>query len=311
LLNPNISPNTEQVLLKALAVDVDQRYASMHEFARALRQPVFTGYADQTIADSRVRAAIPPAQASFARPLMPSFAPVVSVPPAFIPSRPQPARPRSSGRSRPTPIPAGQAASPRVYPVLPPHPQKAARAPVVPTYRALPSPFSQGCLWGLLQGVCAALIILSLKKEVYVYLAIFEGLFCYMLAGFFTARKGGASFRGAWAGFWSGIFSTIVFWTVLLVGILVLWAQRIQFNAAHLAGQPFDPKTAPGRAFQQVLATFGINPSTQTQQGTNSLTVLLISGLLCAMALGWIGGALGTSRFKRKNHVLPSITADT
>ncbi len=313
LLNPNITPNTEQVLLKALAVDADQRYASMHEFARALRQPVFTGYADQTIVDSRVRAAIAPAQASFARPSMPSLAPVVAVPPVFIPSQPQPARPYSSGRERPRPTPAGQAASHPVYPVLPPHPQKAARAPVVPTYRALPSPFSQGCLWGLLQGVCAALIILSLKKEVYFYLAIFEGLFFYLLAGFFTARKGGSSFRGAWAGFWSGIFSTIVFWAVLLVGILVLWAQRIQFNAnaARLAGQPFDPKTAPGRAFQQVVATFGIYSSTQTQQGNSSLTVLLIGGLLCAMVLGWIGGMLGTSRFKRKNQVLPSITADT
>lgn len=303
LLNPNISPNIEQVLLKALAVNADQRYDSMHEFARALRRPAFNGYADQTIANSPVQAASVPA--AFARPSMPSIAPAASVPPAFIPAQPQPARPNSPARSRPAPAPAGQVASPPIYPtypMLPPRP-KAARIPVTPIYRPLPSPFSQGCLWGLLQGVCAALIILSLKKEVYLYVAIFEGFFFYLLAGFFTTRKGGRSFRGAWAGFWSGIFSTIVFWVVLLVGILILWAQRIQLNAnaARLANRPFDPQTAPGQAFQQVLSTFGIHPSAQTQQGNSSLTILLIGGLLCAMALGWLGGVLGTSRFKRKS----------
>ena len=204
-------------------------------------------------------------------------------------------------RARQTPTPAGQAANPPIYPVLPPPPKKAARTPVAPTYRPLPSPLSQGCLWGLLQGVCAALIILSLRKEAYFYLAIIEGFLFYVLAGFFTTRKGGSSFRGVWAGFWSGIFSTIIFWAVLLIGILILWAQRIQLNAnaARSAHRAFNLNTEINLAFQQVLSTFGIH---QTQQGNSGLTVLLIGGLLCAMALGWLGGMLGTSRFKRKSQ---------
>ena len=48
-LNPRVSPKVEQVLLRALSVNADQRQASMQEFARALREPGFTGYGDQTV----------------------------------------------------------------------------------------------------------------------------------------------------------------------------------------------------------------------------------------------------------------------
>jgi serine/threonine protein kinase len=57
LLNPALSPKIERVLLKALAVDPDQRYQSMREFAQALQEPGFTGYADPTVASTGAQSA--------------------------------------------------------------------------------------------------------------------------------------------------------------------------------------------------------------------------------------------------------------
>ncbi|GLV56626.1 hypothetical protein KDH_34650 [Dictyobacter sp. S3.2.2.5] len=50
LLNPAISPKMEWVLLKALSLHADQRFESMGELARILREPSFDAYNDQTIA---------------------------------------------------------------------------------------------------------------------------------------------------------------------------------------------------------------------------------------------------------------------
>src|SRR3989442_5714869 len=59
LLNPLLSLNGEQVLLKALAVNADERYRSMEEFAQALQNPGFTAYADLTISEGSTGAAFP------------------------------------------------------------------------------------------------------------------------------------------------------------------------------------------------------------------------------------------------------------
>src|SRR2546421_3859662 len=76
LLNPLISPKVERVLLKALAVSPDQRYQSMQEFARVLREPAFYAYADQTISDNSVPAVpapTPVAQTGVAAPYPPAY----------------------------------------------------------------------------------------------------------------------------------------------------------------------------------------------------------------------------------------------
>ena len=56
-LNPQISPKLEQALLRALAVNAEQRQASMQEFSRSLRDPGFSGYADPTVSQTRYQAA--------------------------------------------------------------------------------------------------------------------------------------------------------------------------------------------------------------------------------------------------------------
>ena len=69
--------------------------------------------------------------------------------------------------------------------------------------RNLPKPANQGCLWGLLQGVLSALIALLLYQKIYFYLAIGEGFLFYLLAGFFTTRRGGPVLRAVRAGLWA------------------------------------------------------------------------------------------------------------
>src|SRR5260370_30525665 len=217
LLKPLLSLNIEQVLLKALAVNADERYRTMEEFAQALQNPGFMAYADPTISEGSIGAAFPSTHRSNPKvQSQPSKMNEWSAPrPAPAPPPPSPPA-RQTAQPRPVTLP-----SMRASPVAAPRPKML-------EYRPLPSPFSQGCLWGLFQGILAALIVLFLKKEVYFYVAILEGFLFFLLAGFFTTRRGGGSSRGAWAGFWAGTISTIVFWIVAAVGIIVLVTQPIQ-----------------------------------------------------------------------------------
>ncbi len=293
LLNPLLSLNIEHALLKALSVDADQRYSSMDEFAQALQNPPFMAHADPTI--SNRGNGIPYAYTQGA------MSQVQSQPPGIDRQNvPQPT---------PAPVPAYQYINPQpsVYPVLPASPVTVPPArvtqdyrPVTQDYRPLPSPFSQGCLWGLLQGLLAALIVLFLKKDVYFYVAIVEGFLFFMLAGFLTTRKGGKFTRGAWAGFWAGIVSTVVFWVVAVVGFAVLVSQRIAADTATAQrnGINLNPNTELNQALRVVGSTLPIHPAPPSS-GTN-VGIFLISGLVCAIGFGLLGGKLGKSRFQAK-----------
>jgi serine/threonine protein kinase len=292
LLNPLISANVEHALLKALSVDAEQRYRSMDEFAQALQNPPFKAHTDPTISNS-----------------------VNSLPYTYtqetltLGQSPPPAGDRQNvPRPAPAPNPAYQYinSQPPVHPVVSASPVTVPPArvtqnyrPPVPDYRPLPSPFSQGCLWGLIQGVLAALIVVIMKKDFYFYVAIVEGFLFYMLAGFLTTRRGGKLIRGAWAGFWAGIVSTFVFWVVAIVGFAVLVSQRIATDtaAAQRNGSPL-PDTELNQAVQAVSATLPFHPALPSS-GTN-VGILLIGGLLCAVGFGLLGGVLGRMRFKAK-----------
>jgi serine/threonine protein kinase len=279
-LNPALSPNIERVLLKALSMDTDQRYRSMDEFAQALQNPGFTAYADPTIA-------------SYSNRLGPAYTPTER---AQVQSQPSSAGGRSILRPAPAQVvPARRPSNPPLYPLLPANPLAIPQSParVTQNLQPLPSPFSQGCLWGLLQGVLSALLVIAMKKEVYFYVAVVEGLLFYLVAGFFTTRKGGRSSRGAWAGFWAGVVSTLVFWIVLAAGIVTQLMQRIRIDAARLQSPG-----ALSHALLAVVPAFLNHPATQAT-GT-SLTIFLVSGLLCAIGFGWLGGTLGTLRYRAK-----------
>jgi serine/threonine protein kinase len=287
LLNPALSPKIERALLKALAVNASERYQSMDEFAHALRAPAFHAHADPTIA-------IGPARATAK---MPSASPTLTPPPpiyAYLGAAGQSSQQTPINTpyymQSPTYAPGGTGG----YIMAPP---SSIGTPV----RALPSSFGQGCLWGIIQGSLAALLVLFLKPVEYFYVAILMGFVFYVIAGFMTTRRGGPSLRGAWAGFWAGIDSTITFWLVLLTGLIfrvVLLLQREATFVREHGGRGGVGMSAFARAWQAVLPDFLLHPLLSSQQFFTNLLLLLSGGLVVAFALGWIGGLFGRSRYK-------------
>lgn len=288
VLNPAVSPKVERILLKALAVNADQRYQSMQAFIQALQEPAFTAHSDPTIVATSVQAAsnitrsaglsTPPGPPMNMQAVLPPPPPPPSAPPAY----------HASGA-------ASYALSSSYVSAMPPPgyvlvPQSVLVAP-------LPSSFGQGCLWGLVQGVLAAFIVLILKHEVYFYMAILIGFLFYLLAGFRTTCKGGSFWRGGWAGLWSGITSTIIFWIVFGIGLLLLLSQRI--SADTQAAQRRDttlPHDEVDRALKAIAPIIANHPATQSS-GSDAVT-FLIAGIIVAIGFGLLGGLLGGLRHK-------------
>lgn len=284
LLNPALSPKMERVLLKALALQVDDRYQSMSEFIQALQAPAFQAHSDPTIA---------------VRP-----APITANVPSAVPTARQTPPVRAyTGVAGQVPRQTPPVRGPYMFP-------PSSASSVSPGYgmapplmatpaRPLPSSFGQGCLWGVMQGTLAALLVLSFKTTEYFYLAILMGFVFYVLAGFMTTRRGGSSFRGAWAGFWAGIDSTILFWLVLLIGLTFRFFQRWQQEMAAVRdhGKHLSSSMV-AQIWRSVLPDFLLRSSSSSQQSASNILLLLVGGLLVAFSLGWIGGWLGRSRHK-------------
>ncbi len=312
ICNPAISPHVERALLKALAIQPEDRYQSMADFARALRQSSFDAHNDPTIAQP---IAYPIAQPI---PPPPPPPPAVSSPnpvgaqfivrtadlsaPGAAPAKaagnrkgngygPQPA-PSTRPISTPTSTP-GSVTIPPGYVLVP----QTALEP----QRPLPGATGQGCLWGLLQGILSALIVLILKKEADFYLAIGIGFLFYLLAGFFTTRRGGNAIRGAMAGLWAGITGTVFFWITLLLGAVILVAARINADTqrARQLGTTL-PSDEIQRAWKAVVPIFSSHPGTAQTSTGSVIFVFLIAGIFLALAFGLLGGYLGRSRHRAK-----------
>jgi serine/threonine protein kinase len=273
LLNPTVSPQVERALLRALAVNAEQRYQSMREFALALQEPAFNAHADPTIVATSVQSAN--GNTGFAT----LSGPAVNV--QYPPPPPPPYTPAAYNAAS-YPVPSLQSgAVPPGYVLVP----QSALTP-------LPSSFGQGCLWGLVQGILAALMVLILKHQAYFYLAILTGFLFYILAGFRTTHKGGSLWRGGWAGFWSGITSTIVFWIVYGIGLLFLISQRINADtqAAQRQGTVLSPAEI-SRVIKSVAPIVSNHPTAQSLQ--TIVPVFLIGGLALAVGFGLLGGLIG------------------
>lgn len=300
LLSPALSPKIERVLLKALAVVPDQRYQSMREFAQALQEPGFTGYADPTVVSTSAQSdSTHTTSVGLSTPSSPSIN-MQRIPPPPPPPFPLP-RPTSPPQIQPS----YHAPSSPIYPASAPY--MAAAPPgyvLVPqttlaSLQPLPGAFGQGCLWGLIQGILAAIMLLVLRKDVYFILATLSGFLFYLFAGYMTTRKGGSFARGAWAGLWSGITSTVIFWIVLAIGLLVLVSQRIQ--ADRLAAQEQGAYIGPGElgyAFRAVAPAFLISSRLTTQSPWTPLIAYCVAGLTLAIIFGVCGGILGTMKHR-------------
>jgi len=281
-LNPSLSPKTERALLKALALHADERFQSMREFAQTLREPAFTAFSDRT---APLVLPIVPLQPAPPTPQPPAIPAQPKRPTgAYAATKPVPAKARPSQAVQTPPgSPSGMAAQiPTIYPPV--------------AARPLPGSFGQGCLWGLIQGITGAVLVLSLRQEVSFYLATFIGYAFYVLAGFLTTRRGGSLWRGAWAGYWSGISSTIMFWIVLGIGLLFRASQYMQM--IHVNGQTPIASNEFRRALDAVSPQFPGYMFLPSQPLWVNLLVLLGGGLLLAVALGVYGGKLGRDRYK-------------
>ncbi len=160
--------------------------------------------------------------------------------------------------------------------------------------RPLPSAFNQGCLWGSLQGVLAALIVLLLRKEADFYVAIATGFVFYFIAGFLTMRNGGRASRGAEAGFWAGIISTMLFWISLIVGLFIIVLQ----NPSVIQPPNGTPRTtALYRAWHLVMPVVYNHPIVQMRP-TLVITIFLGCGLLLAIGFGWLGGIIAKANYR-------------
>jgi len=307
LLNPSLSPNTEHVLLKALALQARDRYQSMSEFAQALQGFSFSAHADPTIAVTPALGGNPPSLVLPAPPTQAytkGYTGVQSAPqkPAGAKGTAGKLPPSGNGYSRPQPGYAQPAAASPAYAPSPPYQQgyMMPQAPYPPMARPLPAPFNQGCLWGLIQGVLAALLVISTRQPIYFDLAVIMGFVFYVIAGFTTTRRGGSSIRGAWAGYWAGLTSTVVFWFVLSVGFLLRLSQYMQ---SHPPGRGSGLRSSPNALNNAFLAVWPHFPNYNVlprQPALVNVVVLLLAGVIIAFSLGWMGGVLGSLRNRAK-----------
>lgn len=300
-LNPRLSPEIESILLKALAVDTENRFASMQAFAQALRAPHLQApmapvAQPQRYPNTQARAEMAPLSLPPLT-LAPSWQPGEQMPglapstqPRLILQQPPSYRaPTADSASRHMPALPVQPAPRRNHPSsLPAGKPHMAYPPVRYRSRPLPNPSNQGCLWGLLQGVLSALIILFLHQQGDFYLALGEGFLFYALAGFCTTRHGGPIMRALPAGIWAGIISTIVFWVVLPV-ILIFQALQGIDEARHLG-----VRLTFNQAIDKIKPAFltGHAPGLP-QQNWNNLLLYLAIGLLCTSGFALAGGILG------------------
>jgi serine/threonine protein kinase len=289
-LNPALSPNVERALLKALSVEADQRYHSMREFSQALSSPAFSSYGEPTIANPLL-SANPPLSANQQGQQITGHVPTPPVPPRQYSGR----QPVPAAQSQPRP--PGGALSGGVavpYPYSPvPYPGGGLAPQIMVPLRPLPTVLGQGCLWGLLQGVLAGLLVAFTQDPADFYLAVLMGFCFYVIAGFATTHRGGSSWRGFWAGCCSGFCSTITFWIVFGIGFVIRLSQHLRY-----AG----PFWGPGdrffyRAFHGVQTAL---PSLSSSGSRPNLFQLLCVGLLIAGLLGWLGGLLGRSWYHAK-----------
>jgi serine/threonine protein kinase len=280
LLNPQISPQVEMALLRGLALYADQRFSSMSEFAEALTGSDYHEHDEPTIAVA------PPSQHGYSGTQQPLKLPAPPepdpLPYPYVPYGPQMQQMRPpvqvpKGRGQPAPGPAIKPG----YGYVP--------------MRPLPSASNQGCLWGMLQGVLGALLLISQTTATNFYLGIGLGCVFYLLSGLVTTWRGGSSLRGGLAGIWAGVVSTVTFWIIFLVALVV----RL-FNVLADYGGITSPEEVAA-AWAKVYPPFLTLPTQVTGQA-HPLLVFLGAGLVVAFLFGWIGGVLGNARYKAKRQ---------
>jgi hypothetical protein len=143
--------------------------------------------------------------------------------------------------------------------------------------------------------VLAATLICLFREQADVYLGVFTGFLFYLFTGFMTTRRGGEMIRGAWGGYWAGIFSFLFFWIVLGVELLLHFLQVLQ--QINVNNRGIDSRQATAQAWSVVSPYWPSLPLLLAKQppAINFLALMLL-GVCVAWMLGLIGGFLGRSR---------------
>jgi len=318
LLSPTLSLKTDRVLLKALAVNATERYQSMREFAEVLREPVFSGYADVTIASpSPMQTAPAVGYVTPNPPPVPSYANTPTPPPphAYISGSNGPSYsqlpPIPSGTNHQAPRPAYSNQSPkganggpgsRMAPPVqkPAQPAKSPQRPLNPakSSRQLPDPANQGCLWGGLQGILGALVVLSGNNAGFL-LSTLIALFFYMFAGFMTTRRGGGFFRGGRAGYHTCLSGTIFFWLSLGIGLVINLGLELNTMTPDIYPNSRDAASIAWQHVQPFWPVLLIMKQ-DAHPVLASVLVWVVGGIMLAWVLGWVGGWLGTMKYQSR-----------
>jgi len=165
--------------------------------------------------------------------------------------------------------------------------------------RHLPKPANQGCLWGGLQGILGALVVLSVGDSGF-FLSTLIALFFYTLAGFMTTRRGGGSVRGARAGYHTCLTGTTFFWLSFGLGLLLKLGQELKVVTASSDYMYQHPEEALSVAWQNIQPSWSVLLIMQDKSLLLNALVWAGGGIVLAWMLGWIGGWLGTIRFQSK-----------
>jgi len=307
LLNPLVSPHVERALLQALAVNANQRYQSMSEFAQALRAPAFTAYGDKTVAVvmpivQNPQTQIPPTVAASRPTSLPpsSYEPVQATKPAQPVTAKQSKPPKKKGSSRGQQQIQPTQPHPDSYPILPlgtagygARPQAQRMNPPAQRARSLPNPFGIGCLSGVLLGIGSALLVWSSQQVSTFYLAFFVVFIGCMAAGFFATWRGGNVLRGGRAGYWTGLTSLLFFGTTFGIFLLIDFFQKLPSPTSDNASYSQNVKSAWNAVLQQHPLWPDIVILPGQQPGFLNFVAVLIAIVCMAWLLGLIGGILG------------------
>jgi hypothetical protein len=169
------------------------------------------------------------------------------------------------------------------------------RQPPARSLRQLPDPANQGCLWGGLQGIVGALVVLS-GSDAGFYVSTLMALFCYAFAGFMTTRRGGGSFRGGRAGYHTCITGTLSFWLALGVGLVIKFGQALNTVNASYPDTYQNSHQATDAVWQSVQPSWHFLLIMPEKSPLTNVLIWAVGGIVLAWMLGWIGGWLGAMR---------------
>ncbi len=293
-LNPEISLKMESILLKALALNPEERYSNVHDLVDALLSSVpWSGETRKLtmdeMEDRKSREFVSDlimALASSSVPSTPPLQEVMEMPSIYQRFRVAITEEPEIGVPLSLPISAGMTRISQALWIEPPPSQP---QPITDRSKI----FVPGGLWGLLQAVISASILLIWPTPGVMTPIVAFSFLLYACVGFSITRRGEPAWLGALVGAWTGICSAIASPFFIILSYLLL---SIFPGSAFSSGHP--------TLVELLLLAL---PLGVTSPSTNVLVLELLSvygaGLLMALGCGWLGGSLGQVSYQKHQRL--------